>query len=240
MNNSIATLLRNKWVLPTSVGVTAFSSGFAAGYAYFKYRSKQEEIPEPEFTQLAIDFDEYLKATSIEDILGVGQPLHDAAGEPLTVWANAKPTPIDEETLSLVVDPLPVSVFRVDHEDDWDYESELATRTPELPYIIHADEYFNDEMGYSQTTLTFYNEDNILCDERDVPIYGHSLMVGPLLFGHGSNDQNIVYVRSEKLEHEWEIICSMGSYEVEVMGLQIEQSLEEQDLKHSHNYRFRE
>ena len=83
-------------------------------------------------------------------------------------------------------------------------------------------------MGYEQSTLTYYEGDDILVDEHDVPVYNHNLSVGPLNFGHGSNDKNVVYIRSERLESEFEVLREHGLYTVEVLGYE-----KEEEFRHS-------
>jgi hypothetical protein len=125
-----------------------------------------------------------------------------------------------------------VNIFAV-RDETWDYEVELANRSPEKPYIIHRDEYFSDEMGYSQTTITWYDGDHILCDEDDAPIYNPEKIVGELKFGHGSNDPNVVYIRNEVLGAEYEVLFDGGHYLVEVLGQHIDDELAAEDLKHA-------
>lgn len=121
-----------------------------------------------------------------------------------------------------------------DHDDDdWDYEVEVPKRNPQHPYIIHRDEFMAEESGYSQSTLTYYAGDNILCDERDQPIYNHEIVAGTLRFGHGSKDPTIVYVRNTQLEAEYEIILDEGYYQVQVLGAVIEDEMSEGDVTHS-------
>jgi hypothetical protein len=85
-------------------------------------------------------------------------------------------------------------------------------------------------MGYTQTTLTFYSGDNILADEQDSPVYNYESVVGNLRFGHGSNDSNVVYIRNEKLEAEYEVLLFDGSFEIEVLGYVAEANVIEHSL----------
>jgi hypothetical protein len=118
-------------------------------------------------------------------------------------------------------------------EDTWDQEAEEAARLPTEPHVIHKDEFWREELGYSQSTLTYYEGDDILVDQEDVPIYGFRAIVGELKFGHGSQDQNVFYVRNDALKAEYEIIKDRGRYEVIILGLQAEEELERGSLKHS-------
>lgn len=125
--------------------------------------------------------------------------------------------------------------------DEWDYKTEIEHRDKTKPYIIHVDEYMGDEMGWdSQSTLTWYEKDQILTDSQDHPIHNPSVVVGlPLRFGHGSNDPNVVYVRNEQLQAEYEILRDSGSYQEIVLGEEMEAAAEAEELRHSHQMRFR-
>lgn len=119
---------------------------------------------------------------------------------------------------------------------EWDYTEELKGRSPESPYILHQDEFYSDERGYAQQTLTYYAGDQILVDEHDKPIYNYGSIVGELNFGHGSNDPNVVYVRNEKQEAEYEILLDSSSFEVSVLGYD-ENSTDQ--VEHSFVHKFR-
>lgn len=125
-----------------------------------------------------------------------------------------------------------VHIFTSHDDSDWNYEEEMKERSPDAPYIIHHDEFHAREYEYPQTTLTYYAGDDVLVDEKDVPIYNYARIVGELKFGHGSQDESIVYVRNEKLEGEYEIILENGHYAIEVLGQEMEESTSK-DLKHS-------
>lgn len=125
--------------------------------------------------------------------------------------------------------------------EDWDYDREVALRNEAEPYILHRDEFYTDELGFEQTTLTYYAGDDILSDQEDKPVYNHIHITGPLRFGHGSDgDPNIFYVRNHKLKAEYEICFDPGLYSEIVLGLEIEQNDRAQNLKHSHKiHKFR-
>lgn len=124
------------------------------------------------------------------------------------------------------------NVFDLDYKD-WDYDEELPTRTTEVPYILHRDEFWGEEMGYDQSTLTYYAVDDILVDQEDTPIYNYVSITGPLRFGHGSGDENVVYVRNDKHEAEYEVLRHDSSYAEEILGVTALEDSEKDDLKHS-------
>jgi hypothetical protein len=87
----------------------------------------------------------------------------------------------------------------------------------------------------------YFAGDNILCDDKNVPIYNHDSVTGALRFGHGSKDPNVVYVRNPDLQAEYEVVRDRGYFQVEVLGAVLEEAYEEQELRHSnHPTRFRE
>ena len=123
-----------------------------------------------------------------------------------------------------------VNVFR---DDTFDLEEEIKFRTLDKPYIITHDEFYGAEKDYDTHTLTYYVLDDTLTDEHDKPLEQTDKLVGDdhlLRFGSGSKDQNIVFVRNDRLGIDYEIIRSKGSYLEEVLGMPNEDPGE---LKHS-------
>lgn len=106
--------------------------------------------------------------------------------------------------------------------DSWDHHAELRRRSPDIPYVIHVDE--KDEFeDYSELTLTYYDADDVLCNDRDeiIPPAERDALIGEgslNRFGHGSNDPAIVFIRNDKLELLIEVIRSPNSYAEEVHG----------------------
>lgn len=116
----------------------------------------------------------------------------------------------------------------------WDWENEQKHRLGTEPYILHKTEFLEQETDYDQQTLTYYAGDDKLTDERDVPLYNVSEVVGSCLqWGHGSGDPNVVYIRNDKLHAEYEVVKHDGRFEVEVLGLDEQTEYEEAELKHS-------
>lgn len=260
MNPQILNFIRKSWVIPTSVGVAAFASGLGIGYIFGRKTKSVEEAAEEIAEQLILDFsstdfvrkgsaynvinlpkvaevDEHIEADPVTEIdkEEIQKKLEKLDAEAEAWQESRRKHPSNQirgET------PVMVNVFATE-DDEWDYGVEIEKRDPKIPYIIHADEFFDNENGWEQTTLTYYEGDDILCDERDVPIYNYSLTVGELRFGHGSKDKNVVYIRNVGEEAEFEVIRDPGLYQVEVAGLQIEHQYEEDDLKHSkHPHKF--
>lgn len=107
-------------------------------------------------------------------------------------------------------------------EDNWDYHKERTQRSPLRPYVIHRDER-DDQQTYDGVTFTYYEADDVLCNERDevIPVDERDKLIGEAnleKFGHGSGDASIVYIRNDQLEMDIEMVRSPNSYAEEVHG----------------------
>lgn len=95
-----------------------------------------------------------------------------------------------------------------------------SNRDPEQPYLISQDEFLENEPGFIQTTLTYFEKDNVLADEKDDIIDDVAGSVGKEFkdtFGH-KDHPNEVYVRNEKLQMDFEITRSERSFTEDVLG----------------------
>jgi hypothetical protein len=102
--------------------------------------------------------------------------------------------------------------------------------------VIHREE--RDEAdAYDSVTFTYYEADDVICNERDevIPEGDRERIFGEAnleKFGHGSGDATTVYIRNDQLEMDIEVIRSPNSYAEEVHGF-------EPEIKHSHRRRER-
>lgn len=93
---------------------------------------------------------------------------------------------------------------------------------PDKPYIISQEMFMEGEKDYSQTSLTWYEQDNIVSDERDDVLDDAELAIGEdfkVSFGTASSDENVVHVRNDKLGIDFEISKNASSFGEEVLGL---------------------
>lgn len=88
------------------------------------------------------------------------------------------------------------------------------------PYVISQEEFYRNELDFEQVSVEYYMVDDVLVDERSQPVGDADKMVGDSVnhFGFKSGDPNIVYVRNEELEVDFEIKRNTGSYSEEVAG----------------------
>lgn len=106
---------------------------------------------------------------------------------------------------------------------EWDHEMEAASRTPNHPYVITHQEFLENDGEFEQSSLTYFEGDDALVDELDAAILPHEVerLVGVdnlTRFGHGSDDNQLVYIRNEKLEIDFEVILNRGKYAEVVLG----------------------
>jgi hypothetical protein len=108
------------------------------------------------------------------------------------------------------------------------FEEDEADRVPErkpnsdAPYVVSIDQHFEDDNGYEKITVTYYEADDVLSDERDQMVNNFERIIGPDFtqhWGAASKDPNIVYIRNDKLEVDYEVIRDKRSYHVHVLGI---------------------
>lgn len=243
MNEQIERILNHPLRVPIAVGVISFAAGAGAGF-FLGRRQKYEvhEIPaQMEFTfDSASNSPATVKVETV--ILERSEAVvidEDALLSQGQAFIEEKLNEVIEERLAPpVTETVRQSIF-AENDPDWDYREEVKNRGADLPYVIHKDEFFSNELDSVQSTLSYYAGDNIMADEDDTPVYNYDRVIGPLRFGHGSGDPNVFYVRNHKRGAEYEILFNTGLYSQEVLGLEIEDNQRVKDLKHSDIPRFR-
>jgi len=116
----------------------------------------------------------------------------------------------------------------------WDYSTEIKTRTPTAPYVVHVDEFRENSLEHEQKGLTYYESDGVLCGDNDVIVDDQEETIGIdnlTRFGHGGADANTVHVRNEVREVDYEVVLSYGSYSLEVHGIDPDET--EDNIQHS-------
>lgn len=107
-----------------------------------------------------------------------------------------------------------------------DDEDDIEIRDPDRPYVISVDEYMEDSYDngtqYDKSTVTYFDGDNTLVDDREeiIPDIDRTLGINNLTrFGHKSKDKNVVYIRNERLETDFEVLLDRSSYTETVLGM---------------------
>lgn len=128
--------------------------------------------------------------------------------------------------------------YPADSVDDWNYDEELKKRTPHEPYVIHIDEFMQNEHDHEQTELQYYDEDGVVADQHDQTVPVETVGEKNLKrFGDGSQNQYTVYIRNEQLELDIELQLVEGSYTESVHGI-IKHSSERREKRILRRRRF--
>jgi hypothetical protein len=212
--------------------VLSLAAGAAAGYFLTKKKLEKQydelvkrEIAEAKkfYSALHKKGDFATPAAAVDKLLGVTAPapLMDEAVEALHNYQGVNkyhPGVVTKPSVQEVI----ANVFqKIDAEEEVDFEKEKRNRTEEAPYIVSKEEFLENEPEYTQDTLTFYAGDDVLADQQDQVVENVNMTVGLdcLRFGYRSGDKNVVYVRNDSLERDFEILRSEGKYGEEVAGL---------------------
>jgi hypothetical protein len=207
-----------------AVGVAC---GFYLGYRWNKKKLRAEAFAESEAEVEKIR-NLYMHRVDTPDTMADKPTIEEVVREKGYAIVEVAPEPLPRPTTP----PVPVAEprqkrtiqFPTEHEDTWDYDAEIAQRVPNRPYIIHQHEFHAQErVGFSQSALTYYAEDGILTDEDESVIDNVDTIVGRAnlqKFGHGSDDIDVVFIRNEVLEIEYEVCRLARSYEQDVGGLE--------------------
>jgi hypothetical protein len=229
-------------VSPTAIGILVgiASFGVGVGVGYLLGKRNKDVVYRPVQTENAgttttVTYD----YSYSEDVVTTDATIDEEVIE--TAIQAEYADEIIEGTRVIPEERLPVNIWSETSDGVWDYELELSNRNPTDPYVIHQDEFMADEMDFRQSTITYYQGDDIMADEHDTHIYNYNNVVGDLKFGHGSKDPHVVYARNEAMRMEWEILLHTGKFSVEVAGIDADIELERDSLKHSNSlHKFRD
>lgn len=215
------------------LGVTAVTSaaaGFGAAYALMRASlMKQfaqvavEEIEDAkEFYRRQNKVDEFETAVSAAEALGA--VVTDLGYSPTDEEVDLRDAV--EEFQETNLDPVRtregVVVKNIFSEPEPEVEEEpLPPRDTGRPYVISHDEFMSNDDEYEQVQVTYWEGDDVMADDRSQPIPDVESLVGEenlVRFGLQSKDRNIVYVRNEEREMDFEIVRSTGKFAQEVFG----------------------
>jgi hypothetical protein len=214
--------------IPVAIGVISLGTGLVIG---FKAGRKVERAMEDE-RQMNIRerlHEEHAKKSAAD------RNAHSIPSAPKFDHDAMEQFIADQEVKYVEPDPEPEEATQIQFamsDEEWDYDREVKIRTEAFPYVLHKDEFYADEKNYTQITLTYYAQDNIMCDEDQTPVYNYHNVTGPLRFGHGSGDSSVFYVRNDVRRAEYEIIHDPGLFSVDVLGLDADGIMEE-EIEHS-------
>lgn len=86
------------------------------------------------------------------------------------------------------------------------------------PYVISWETFAAGELDYEQYTMTWYEGDDVLVNHNDKKFDQIDTVIGRdnlQRFGESSSDPNVVYIRNEVLEFDFEVLHNPGKYRSE-------------------------
>lgn len=135
-------------------------------------------------------------------------------------------SPTDDTQVAEVHDSIKRNVFdtsgEVDDAGGYNLDDEIEKKNAGKPYIVEAEYYLENPDDYSQVTLSYYDEDDTVADDKDQAMPSHvekkTIGEGNLRFGLGSGQKNVVYICNDELRLLAEVILVEGSFKEIVLG----------------------
>jgi len=88
------------------------------------------------------------------------------------------------------------------------------------PYAISLEEFSEEMDHFEKSTIYYYDEDDTLADEQEEMIQDVLAIIGPAVLDHLQQElSDVVYVRNEKMQIDYEIIVLDKSYAETVSGI---------------------
>lgn len=156
-------------------------------------------------------------------------PVHDAVKElfgkmgPETEEPEAE-EPEEEEQTFRVFDPQ-ADLSNTDDEDLEEYLEYSSERDESQPHIIHVSDFMARNIDdYEKIPLIYYEDDDVLTDERKRPVVDANRFLGhewSTEFGRFSNDRNLLYIRNPRpdIMTDFEVRKVEASFASSVLGV---------------------
>lgn len=235
MDERVERIIHHPVTIPVVTGLLSFGCGMTLGYVLGKKREKTGELyelPSPDMDLTEEDLAEIQEPVVIEEsTVSRDEDLEQKGADFVQQIIEQNHYASPEEGPS----PREQNVFKefASEGPDWNWEHENEIRKADGPYVLHEDEFHAREKGYNQSTLTYYAGDDVMVDPEDQPITRYPMVIGELMFGHGSSDGSVFFVRNDKLRGEYEIIRHPGKYAIEVLNIHHSDDDEAEDIRHS-------
>lgn len=122
----------------------------------------------------------------------------------------------DVEAAEAMADPAELE-HPLDEGEEYDRCEQLSNNGNMFnpPYIVSADQHYDENPHFDKITVCYYEGDSTLADESEEIIQDVDGTIGEnalVSFGHMSGDPNVVYVRNERLSIDYEVIRLSKKY----------------------------
>lgn len=182
---------------------------------------KEEKKSEEDYDKAAKSYDKFVDYTSFYDgKSAVNTECFNLRSELNAVSQAVKDNDFDEH---MAEREYPEEEFdnEEDLDDELDNEEKVealrkARENQEVPYPINAAEFHNTQQWYEKITLTYFEGNDVLTDDREDPIDNPEELVGTdykNLFGMiDENEPDIVMIRNDRNGCDYEICRVPASY----------------------------
>lgn len=212
--------------------------GGAAGYFFAKKQLKSHfaMLANEEITEVKAHYQKLLKTGVYsspvtlfvekygDTVDGLGYDTEQEKQEPVEYLEESHAlteVPLIEVPLVTITSTPVRDVMTRRERENAGYNESPAIRDPDRPYVISVEEFMEQEDVYDKLTITYFEGDGTLCDERDEVVDDVEGTVGSdsfSQFGFKSDDENVVYVRNERLKTDFEVILDKQKYIEVVVG----------------------
>lgn len=213
-----------------AIATATFAGGVAAGYFIAQKRLTSEfdrvlaeqNAVAKEYYKLLYKTEEYSTPEKAAAALNVAFP------EELEIVIPGEPAilPEDRQRAEEIVDEEEYNVGNVFEQEgakDPGPDPDEPVRNAEYPYVISEGEWMLQERGFEQAQLTYYEGDNTLADDLDSMIPDIDGTIGDRNLNEFGKEHaptpDVLFIRNEKLEMEFEIVKDPGTFSERVLGI---------------------
>ena len=121
-----------------------------------------------------------------------------------------------------------IQVFMANREESEDDDPPQVQARVGHPYVISDGDFLEGMPGYDKITITYYEADDILADDKEDVIHDVARYIGTdalTAFNRKPGAEGVVYVRNTQLSTDFEVVLDRNSYSEVVLGFQTEKPL---------------
>jgi hypothetical protein len=214
----------------TKIGIFIAGVGIGALGTYLALKEKYARIANDEIASVR----EHMGRTDRRNLDKNGVPLKSAYREP------KNPIPASDEYHRIVrkyqgdgdphnayLDPAELEHPPEGDEDDYRECEKMSNEANyyaecRAPYVITTEQFAEEMEHYDKLTIYYYDKDDTLTDENEEIITDVAAIIGDIglsSFGDEFDEPEVVYVRNEKMEIDYEVIYMHKSYSETVLGV---------------------
>lgn len=168
-----------------------------------------------------------------EDIESTAEALRVKVSDLGYVGAAAAEAQSLEERIEVQGSQANFNIF--DEDDEVEVNEGFVSQPIEgEPYIITTEQYMNENVEWVKADLTYFEGDNVLIDSREEQWPDHAATVGIAAlssFGVGANDNDVVHVRNQSMNMDFEITRDRRTYVEVILGVPTEEDERPRILK---------